>query len=68
MQKRIPGFIGQVIAESSGMLAILATVKKIAPANASVLIQGETGTGKGLVAKLIHRERVEPPRESRRLF
>ncbi len=49
-------FIGQIIAESQEMKAVLAAVERVAPSNASVVIQGETGVGKGLIAKVIHRE------------
>jgi transcriptional regulator with GAF, ATPase, and Fis domain len=49
-------FIGQIIADSPEMKAVLAAVERVAPANASVVIQGETGVGKGLIAKVIHRE------------
>lgn len=34
---------------------LIETVEKIAPANAPVLIQGETGSGKELIARLLHR-------------
>lgn len=37
------------------MEAVLATVNKIAESSASVLIQGETGTGKSLLARYIHK-------------
>lgn len=47
------GFEG-VIGSSSRMHEVLAKLKHIAPTNATVLIQGETGTGKELVAKAIH--------------
>jgi len=45
-----PGIIG----ESSVMLDIFHKVKKIAPTDANVLILGENGTGKDLLAKAIH--------------
>ena len=38
------------------MQAVLAAVERVATSNASVVIQGETGVGKGLIAKVIHRE------------
>jgi len=47
------GFEG-VIGDSSQMRDVIERLKRIAPTNASVLIQGETGTGKELVAQAIH--------------
>lgn len=52
------GFEG-LIGNSPQMHAILDRLKQIAPTDARVLIQGETGTGKELVAKAIH---VNSPR------
>lgn len=43
-----------MIGHSPAMTSLLATVRRIAPSEASVLIQGESGTGKSLVAKAIH--------------
>jgi len=45
---------GALIAESSGMKGILSVIQKVAHTNATVLISGETGTGKELIATLIH--------------
>jgi two-component system response regulator HydG len=47
------GFEG-VIGDSRQMRDVLERLKRIAPTNATVLIQGETGTGKELVAQAIH--------------
>jgi two-component system response regulator HydG len=47
------GFEG-VIGNNPKMHAVIAKLKSIAPTSATVLIQGETGTGKELVAKAIH--------------
>jgi two-component system response regulator HydG len=47
------GFEG-VVGNSSKMHDIIAKLRDIAPTSATVLIQGETGTGKELVAKAIH--------------
>lgn len=38
------------------MMKILATVKKVAPTDANVLISGDNGTGKELIAREIHRQ------------
>ncbi len=45
---------GALVAESRGMKDILSVIKKVSPTNATVLISGETGTGKELLASLIH--------------
>jgi two-component system, NtrC family, response regulator HydG len=47
------GFEG-VVGDSQQMRDVIERLKRIAPTNASVLIQGETGTGKELVAQAIH--------------
>ncbi len=47
------GFEG-VVGQSPQMHQVIERLKRIAPTNASVLIQGETGTGKELVAQAIH--------------
>jgi DNA-binding NtrC family response regulator len=44
-----------LVAESPEMQGVIDTVQRIAPADASVLITGENGTGKGLIARLIHK-------------
>jgi two-component system, NtrC family, response regulator HydG len=47
------GFEG-VVGSSPEMNKVISLLKRIAPTNATVLIQGETGTGKELVAQAIH--------------
>src|SRR5205085_3279305 len=47
------GFEG-VVGNSPKMHDIIAKLKDVAPTSATVLIEGETGTGKELVAKAIH--------------
>jgi len=44
----------EIIGSSPALLQLLAQVKQVAPTDASVLIQGETGTGKELIARAIH--------------
>jgi len=43
-----------IIGKSKSMIEIFDTIKKIAPYSTTVLIQGETGTGKELIARAIH--------------
>src|ERR1700704_5874369 len=45
----------QMIGESSALKHVMAAVGRAAPTNATVLIQGESGVGKELVARTIHR-------------
>ena len=43
-----------VIGHSSPMRNVFSTLELVAPMNSTVLIQGETGTGKELIARTIH--------------
>ena len=43
-----------VIAQSRSMQTVLALVERVAPTDATVLIQGESGTGKEVIAKAVH--------------
>lgn len=45
----------QVVGESTGLRRIMDQVRKAAPTNATVLILGESGAGKELIARAIHR-------------
>jgi formate hydrogenlyase transcriptional activator len=45
----------EIIGESAPMKRIMAQVEVVAPTDATVLVLGETGTGKELVARAIHR-------------
>ena len=43
-----------IVAEGQKMQAVLALVERVAPTNATVLIGGESGVGKDLIARAIH--------------
>jgi len=45
----------EMIGSSAAMVEIYNTVARAAPTDASVIVEGETGTGKELVARMIHR-------------
>jgi formate hydrogenlyase transcriptional activator len=44
----------EIVGESHGLKTVLKQVETVAPTGATVLIQGETGTGKELIARSIH--------------
>jgi len=46
---------GEIVGSSSSLKRMMAQVEVVAPTDATVLILGETGTGKELVARAIHR-------------
>jgi DNA-binding NtrC family response regulator len=46
----VPG----LVAKSPGMREVLATIRRVARSNASILLYGETGTGKEVLARAVH--------------
>lgn len=52
----------EIVGESSAVQAVLARLAKVAPADSTVLVTGETGTGKELIARAIHKR---SPRSAR---
>jgi transcriptional regulator with GAF, ATPase, and Fis domain len=46
---------GDLVGKSSKMRELYAIIEKIAPTNTTVVIEGETGTGKEVVAQTIHK-------------
>ena len=53
----------KIVTRDARMLEVLALAKKVAPSDLTVLLNGQTGTGKGLVARAIH---SMSPRSERR--
>ncbi|MEM9555352.1 MAG: sigma-54 dependent transcriptional regulator [Acidobacteriota bacterium] len=53
----------RLIAESSAMRPVLDLIERVGPSDANVLVTGENGTGKSLIAHLLHEvsERVDQP-------
>jgi DNA-binding NtrC family response regulator len=45
----------EMVASSAPMIAIYKTISLVAPKDTTVLIEGETGTGKELLARMIHK-------------
>ncbi len=45
---------GEIIGQSAALSRVFTQVEQVAPMNATVLLLGETGTGKGVVARAIH--------------
>jgi PAS domain S-box len=44
----------EIVGSSEALRRVLAQVSKVAPTDSTVLISGETGTGKELIARAIH--------------
>ena len=53
-QDRNPRRFEQIIGNSPVLESVLEQVEQVAPTDSTVLIQGETGTGKELIARAIH--------------
>jgi formate hydrogenlyase transcriptional activator len=49
------GGLPRVIGQSAALRRVLAVVRVVAPTDATVLLSGETGTGKELIAEAIHK-------------
>lgn len=52
----------EIVGESPALRVVLARVAKVAPTDSTVLITGETGTGKELIARAIHKRSLRSSR------
>ena len=48
--------VSRIVGESPGMRELYQVVSRVAPTSATILIEGETGTGKELIARAIHEQ------------
>src|SRR5271155_4005300 len=55
LEEEIRAGLGEIVGESPALNTALSLVSVVAPTDSSVLILGETGTGKELVARAIHK-------------
>ena len=46
--------LGEMVGKSTAMREIFGLIERIAPTDATVLIEGETGTGKDMIARTLH--------------
>jgi formate hydrogenlyase transcriptional activator len=60
-----PSFLDTIVGRRGGLRHILSQVEAVAPTSATVLISGETGTGKEVIARAIHEL---SPRRTRNLI
>ena len=55
LEEEIRAELGEIVGESAALKTTLSMVSVVAPTDSGVLILGETGTGKELVARAIHK-------------
>jgi formate hydrogenlyase transcriptional activator len=54
VEERHTGGLSRIVGNSAALRRVLGLVRVVAPTDATVLINGETGTGKELIAEAIH--------------
>ena len=52
----------EIVGASAALRAVLSRISKVAPTDSTVLLTGETGTGKELIARAIHKRSRRPSR------
>ena len=53
--QRAPGMLPELVGSSAAMQELAGLIRMVAPRSTTVLIEGETGTGKEVVARALHR-------------
>ena len=53
-QREQASFVDTIVGRRGGLRSILSQLKAVAPTNATVLITGESGTGKAVIAQALH--------------
>ncbi|HEY6146569.1 MAG TPA: sigma-54 dependent transcriptional regulator, partial [Thermoanaerobaculia bacterium] len=61
-ERREESSFDRLVGQSSGMVSLFRDIEKVAPSDATVMIQGESGTGKELVAHSIHQRSARKDR------
>jgi transcriptional regulator of acetoin/glycerol metabolism len=56
LREEIDNMFEEIVGNSAALQGVLARVAKVAPTDSTVLITGETGTGKELIARSIHKK------------
>jgi two-component system, NtrC family, nitrogen regulation response regulator NtrX len=55
LQRKVSGVkVQEIIGESEGIALVKSTIEKVAPTDARILVTGQNGTGKELVARWVH--------------
>jgi len=54
LKNRDKSFYGDIIANSPAMINVLQLVERLADLDSTILISGESGSGKGIIARLLH--------------
>ncbi len=54
VRPRAEAHLGGLVGQSESMRRLMAAVEKVAPTGATVVLEGETGTGKEVVARTLH--------------
>ncbi|HVS39356.1 MAG TPA: sigma 54-interacting transcriptional regulator [Gemmataceae bacterium] len=60
-EARTEHHFGEIVGDSAALLRVLKHIETVAPTDSTVLIRGETGTGKELIARALHE--LSPRRE-----